>query len=73
MTEPKRKKILVLDTDPERLVILEQMLEDAGYDTTTTWDVQRAKELFAGDIFNLVLIGEHPPEISHNVILGYVG
>lgn len=66
---PKQKKILVLDTDADRLVVLEQMLEDAGYDTTTTWDVRSAKELLASDGFNLVLIGEHPPEIDCSEIV----
>ena len=61
---PTRKKLLVLDTDADRLLVLQQMLEDAGYDTAITWDVQNAKELLASDGFDLVLIGEHPPEID---------
>jgi DNA-binding NtrC family response regulator len=69
MPTPKRKKILVLDADADRLVVVEQMLEDAGYDTTTTWDVHSAKELLAGDGFSLVLIGEHPPDISCSDLL----
>jgi DNA-binding NtrC family response regulator len=69
MSPLKRKKILVLDTDADRLVVVEQMLEDAGYDTTITWDVRSAKELLAGDGFSLVLIGEHPPEIDRSEIV----
>lgn len=64
MPSAVRKKILVLDIDAGRLIVLEQMLQDAGYDATTTWDIRRARELFDGDGFSLVLVGEHPPEIS---------
>jgi len=66
---PGRKRILIVDTDAERLLALEHMLEDAGFDTTTTWDSKAAIDLVSGDGFNLVLIGEHPPEINRADIL----
>ena len=69
LTSIHRKKILIVDSDANRLIVLEQMLEDAGYDTTTTWHVRRAKALLASDDFSLVLLGEHPPEISRADIL----
>ena len=68
MPNTKRKKILVLDSDADRLVVVEQMLEDAGYETTTTWDVRIAKELLAGDGYSLVLIGDHPPDIGSDIL-----
>lgn len=42
---PGRKRILVLDTDPELLISLEQILEDGGYATTTTWDTGESLDL----------------------------
>lgn len=67
-----RKRILVLDYDADRLIVIERMLETAGYETTTTWDQGQARELLRDDNFNLVLIGEHPPEISGTDVLNTV-
>ena len=65
----ERKKILVVDSDADLLVAVERMLEDAGFDTTTTRDVQQAKMLLASDAFDLVLVGEQPFGVSSATIL----
>ncbi len=67
-----RKRILVLDYDADRLILIERMLETAGYETITTWDLGEARELLGGNNFNLVLIGEHPPDISSTDVLNTV-
>ncbi len=55
----KRKKILVVDHDPDLLMVLEQFLEDAGYTTTTTWDGREALSHVEGGHFDEVIVGDH--------------
>jgi DNA-binding response OmpR family regulator len=59
-----RKKILILDRDEQVLIDLEQVLENAGFETTTTWDMEEALNLLSGRDFDLLLLGDHPPEVS---------
>lgn len=55
----ERKKILIADCHEEVLIILEKVLEDAGFDTTTVWTARDAlKFIDAGD-FDLVMINEY--------------
>jgi DNA-binding response OmpR family regulator len=45
------------------------MLEDAGFDTTTTWDKLDFARLLGGGLFDLLIIGDHPPDMDAEVIL----
>jgi len=58
-----RKKILVLDYDERVLIDLERVLEDEGFETTTTWDVKEALDLFTHRDFDVLLMGDRPPEV----------
>ena len=64
-----RKKILVLDSDSELLIALEQVLEEEGFNTTTTWDAREAVALLASARFDALLVGEHPPEVKSAELL----
>ena len=57
-------KALILDSDPDALIILQRALEDGGVDTTITWDDTEAQNLIRSTPFDVTLIGDHPPEIS---------
>lgn len=59
-----RTQILVLGTHAEFLMALEQVLEEEGFDTTTTWDAREALALLAGRHFDVLLVSDHPPEIK---------
>jgi CheY-like chemotaxis protein len=59
-----RKRILVPDTDAEFLIALEHVLEEEGFNTTTTWDSREAIALLASTRFDALLVGEHPPEVK---------
>ncbi|MBZ5566373.1 MAG: hypothetical protein LAN64_00835 [Acidobacteriia bacterium] len=65
----RRKRVLIVDLDETVLIRLECLLEDAGCDTCTTWNVAEAVRLFTGDGFDFVLIGDHPPELDAEKIL----
>ena len=57
-------KALILDSDPDELITLQRTLEDGGVDTTITWDDAEARNLIRSTLFDVMLIGDHPPEIS---------
>jgi CheY-like chemotaxis protein len=69
----RRKRVLVLDNDPAFLVALERHLEDEGFDTTSTWDMQEAIALSCGGDFDLLVVGEHPPEVTSRTVLERLG
>jgi len=45
------------------------MLEDAGFDTTTTWNVMDLARRSERDRFHLLIIGDHPPQMDAEAIL----
>jgi len=67
--DKRRRRTLILDTDPDTLLTLQYLLEDEGIDATITWDVAEARRLLANALFDLILIGEHSPELNAAVII----
>ncbi len=62
--ELQRKRILIVDNDEDVLINLERALEEHDCDTVTAWDLPEALETLAGGGFDLLLIGDHPPELN---------
>ncbi len=60
---PARKRILIIDNDEDVLIALEQMLESEGFETTTAWDMQEGLQALSSG-FDLLLVGDHPPEMN---------
>ena len=58
----QRKKVLVADCHEDVLIVLEKLLEDAGFDTTTAWSATDALKLLDSNDFDLVLINKYLPE-----------
>jgi DNA-binding response OmpR family regulator len=65
----RRTRILLLESDEQTLIDMQQYLEDAGFDTTITWDPGEAMQLARSWQFDLLLVGDHPPEIVAGEIL----
>ena len=65
----RRRRTLILDTDPDALITLQHVLEQADVDATVTWDEMEAIRLIETAPFDLLLIGDHPPEINAAAIL----
>lgn len=63
------RRVLILDCDPDCLTRLQQVLEDAGIDTTITWDKKEVCQRLESELFDLILIGDHPPEVDSGAIL----
>ena len=55
-----KQRILLLDSDPYILILLRRFLEEAGYDTHITSDVEKATSLLRNEMFTAVIVGEHP-------------
>jgi CheY-like chemotaxis protein len=64
-----RKKVLIADCHEEVLIVLERMLEDAGFDTMTAWTAHEALKLVESGSFDLVLINEYLPDGECEVLL----
>jgi DNA-binding response OmpR family regulator len=65
----KRRRALLLDTDPDTLITLQHALEQADIDATVTWDEMEACQLIETSPFDLILVGDHPPELNAAAIL----
>ncbi len=57
-------RVLILDVDSETLITLQHVLENAGIDTTITWDPREARQLLKNRRFDLVIVGDRPPELD---------
>ena len=67
--KPSRKRILVADCHEDVLIILERLLEDAGFDTTTVWTAKEALNLADSHAFDLVLVNEYLPDAECEDVL----
>lgn len=64
-----RRKILVADCHDDTLIILEKLLEDAGFDTTTVWTAKDALSLVDAHVFDLVLVNKYLPDVQCDELL----
>jgi DNA-binding response OmpR family regulator len=65
----RRRRALLLDTDPDTLIKLQHALEETDIDATVTWDETEACQLVETAPFDLILVGDHPPELNAAAIL----
>ena len=65
----KGRRVLIVDTDPDTLITLQHELEEADIDATVTWDEIEACQLIETTPFDLLIIGDHPPELNAAAIL----
>lgn len=64
----RRKTVLLLDFDADLLIALEHLLENCGFDCTSTWDIDQAFELVDTKTFDLLVVGNRPPELNPQAI-----
>ncbi|HYM74355.1 MAG TPA: response regulator [Candidatus Dormibacteraeota bacterium] len=66
---PTRKRILIADCNEDVLIILEKLLEDAGFDTTTAWTAEEALKLADSHVFDLVIVNQYLPDADCEDVL----
>jgi DNA-binding NtrC family response regulator len=64
-----RNRILIVDNDEKVLIALERALEQEGYQTETAWDLPEGLEVIGDGGFQLLLVGDHPPELNCERVL----
>lgn len=63
------RRVLILDTDPDMLITTQHVLEHAEVDTTITWAETEARQLLETGPFDLIVIGDYPPELDAAALL----
>jgi len=58
------RRVLILDFDAVTVMKLEQLLEEAGFNTTTTWSMREACLLLEQQRFDLIVVGDHRPQVD---------
>jgi DNA-binding response OmpR family regulator len=71
--DKRLRRTLILDTDPDTLITLQHVLEEAEIDVTITWDEAEACQLIETAPFDLILIGDQPPELNAAAIVDNLG
>ena len=64
-----RKRILVIHWDEDELISIEHLLENEGFETTTTWDLREGVNLLRDRHFDLVLVADHVPACDAGEVL----
>lgn len=59
-----KRKILIVDDDKDLSMIVQDMLEDYGYQTTLALSAEQAYEKMAADSYHLILLDINLPESS---------
>lgn len=65
----QRKRILIVDNDEKVLIALERTLEQEGYETEIAWDLPEGLEALSGNDFDMLLVGDHPPDLNCERVL----
>jgi len=69
LPQRKYRRVLILDFDAATLIALEQVFEEAGFDTTTTWNMDEACLCLGQKRFDAIVVGDHPPIIDARAVL----
>ena len=67
--DKQSRRVLILDTDEDTLRKLQRVLEQADINTAITWDKAEACRLLGTTQFDLILVGDHPPELDPAAIM----
>ena len=62
-------RILVLEADEQVLNEVQVLVEDAGFEAEAVWEMAEALQLAASRHFDLLLVGDHPPQVSAGEVL----
>ena len=63
MGQSKKKRVLIVDNDEEESRKLEGMLQQAGYDSSTTWSGLEALDLLQSRRYDVLLVSTYLPDL----------
>lgn len=64
-----RRRVLIVDNDEDALIALERVLEEQGFETCTSWNLDEALKELNHTNYDAVLVGDHPPELNCEKLL----
>jgi CheY-like chemotaxis protein len=65
----KKVNVLIVDNDDQILWKFQQLLEDAGFNTTATWSGHEALGLLRSGVFDVLLVDDYLPDLhSHDFL-----
>jgi CheY-like chemotaxis protein len=69
MAYEARVNVLIVDNDDRVLSEFQQLLENAGFNTTATWSGHEALGLLRSGVFDVLLVDDYLPDLhSHNFL-----
>ncbi len=69
MQSNAKVNVLIVDNDDRVLWKFQQLLEGAGFNTTTTWSGHEALGLLTSGVFDVLLVDDYLPDLhSHNFL-----
>jgi CheY-like chemotaxis protein len=69
MQRDAKVNVLIVDNDDRILCTFQQLLENAGFNTTTTWSGHEALSLLRSGVFDVLLVDDYLPDLhSHNFL-----
>src|SRR5437016_5143372 len=70
MTRREAKaNVLIVDNDDRILWRFQEMLENAGFNTTATWSGHEALGLLRSGVFDVLLVDDYLPDLHHHDFL----
>jgi CheY-like chemotaxis protein len=73
MHDQDKKRVLIVDNDECVLRTLQTLLENADFDTETTWSGHEALALLQSQHFDVLLVDDYLPDLHASDFLNRVG
>lgn len=73
MQGEQKRRVLIVDNNEDTLQTLQGILEDAGFDTQTTWSGREALALLKSPGFDVLLVDDYLPDLHSDDFLTRVG
>lgn len=67
-----KKRVLIVDNNEGILVTLQKVLENAGFDTRTTWSGHEALAVLQSSDFDVLLVDDYLPDLHASDFLNRV-
>jgi CheY-like chemotaxis protein len=73
MKQRGKTNVLIVDNDEQILVTFQQLLENAGFNTASTWSGHEALSLLRSGQFDILLVDDYLPDLHAHDFLERVG